>query len=123
MNREGQLLLMAGLLMTLTVLTVTLSISHSVNLGLHQGERHDLSPLVSMLDAHLPPAVQAEYDRTSDAATAFDAVAADFEDRCSDNGYLLVVKRTGVANGTVSYSTTLTDGVLTLTLNRTLTLA
>ncbi|MEC8878325.1 MAG: hypothetical protein VX554_04010, partial [Candidatus Thermoplasmatota archaeon] len=84
---------------------------------------HDLSPLVSMLDAHLPPAVQAEYDRTSDAATAFDTVAADFEDRCSDNGYLLVIKQTGVANGTVSYSTTLSDGVLTLTLDRTLTLA
>ncbi|MCH2439903.1 MAG: hypothetical protein MK220_01015 [Candidatus Poseidoniia archaeon] len=81
MNQGGQLLLMAGLLMTLTMLTVTLSISHSVNLGLHQGERHDLSPLVSMLDAHLPPAVQAEYDRTGDAATAFDTVAADFEDR------------------------------------------
>ncbi len=31
MNREGQLLLMAGLLMTLTVLTVTLSISHSLS--------------------------------------------------------------------------------------------
>ena len=122
MNREGQLLLMAGLLMTLTMLTVTLSISHSVNLGLHQGERHDLGPLVSMLDAHLEPAVQAEYGLTGDAVTAFDTAAADFEDRYSDHGYLLVLNRTAVANGTVSYSATLGDGVLTLTLDRTLAL-
>ena len=62
MNNRGQMLMIAGLLMTLTVLTISISISHSANLGRYQGERHDPAPLLTMLDAHLPPALDAELD-------------------------------------------------------------
>ena len=75
MNNRGQMLMIAGLLMTLTLLTISISISHSANLGRYQGERHDPAPLLTMLDAHLPPALDAELDGGATAETAFAAAS------------------------------------------------
>ena len=36
MNNKAQLLLVSGLLMSITLIAVTASISHSVNIGKHQ---------------------------------------------------------------------------------------
>ena len=49
MNSKGQLLLVSGLLMSITLIAVSSTITHSVNLGAHQGERHDLTPQISIV--------------------------------------------------------------------------
>ena len=53
-NKKGQLLLMAGIMLCVTVMIVSISISHSVTLGQKQGENHDLTPMISMVVSHFP---------------------------------------------------------------------
>ena len=60
MNNKAQLLLVSGLLMSITLIAVTASISHSVNIGKHQGERHDLTPLISSIEQSFPLALEYE---------------------------------------------------------------
>ena len=47
-DKKGQLLLMAGIMICVTVMVVSISISHSVTLGQKQGENHDLTPMISI---------------------------------------------------------------------------
>ena len=54
MNTKGQLLLVSGLLMSITLIAVSSTITHSVNMGAHQGERHDLTPQISSIENNLP---------------------------------------------------------------------
>ena len=54
MNNKAQLLLVSGLLMSITLIAVTSSISHSVNIGSHQGEKHDITPIISSLESSFP---------------------------------------------------------------------
>ena len=58
MNTKGQLLLVSGLLMSITLIAVSSTITHSVNLGKHQGERHDLTPHLSSIEGHFPLALE-----------------------------------------------------------------
>ena len=55
MNNKGQLLLVSGLLMSITLIAVSSTITHSVNLGAHQGERHDLTPQISICLLYTSP--------------------------------------------------------------------
>ena len=50
MRDQAQLLLVSGLLMSITLIAVTSTITHSVNLGNHQGERHDMTPVITSLE-------------------------------------------------------------------------
>ena len=58
MNNKGQLLLVSGLLMSITLIAVSSTITHSVNLGAHQGERHDLTPQISIVEKNFPLALE-----------------------------------------------------------------
>ena len=60
MNNKAQLLLVSGLLMSITLIAVTSSISHSVNIGSHQGEKHDITPIISSLENSFPLALEHE---------------------------------------------------------------
>ena len=72
MNTKGQLLLVSGLLMSITLIAVSSTITHSVNMGAHQGERHDLTPQISSIESNFPLALEYQIDHcllyTSDAA-------------------------------------------------------
>lgn len=125
MNNRGQILVVAGLLMTLTLLTISISVSHSANLGRYQGERHDPAPLLSMLDANLPPMLDAEMDGGATDAAAFATAAQAFEDGFAAHGYALVLKldssSTDGSATTFNYTILLSDGLLDLKLTRTVT--
>ena len=125
MNNRGQMLMIAGLLMTLTLLTISISVSHSANLGRYQGERHDPAPLLTMLDAHLPPALDAELDGGATAEAAFTTASGEFENSFAAHGYALVLKldssSTDGSSTTFSYTVLLSDGLLDLKLTRTVT--
>ena len=58
MNNQAQLLLVSGLLMAVTLIAVSSTITHSVNLGAHQGERHDLTPIISSIEKSFPLALE-----------------------------------------------------------------
>ena len=60
MNTKGQLLLVSGLLMSITLIAVSSTITHSVNLGAHQAERHDLTPHISSIEKNFPLALEHE---------------------------------------------------------------
>ena len=82
MNTKGQLLLVSGLLMSITLIAVSSTITHSVNLGAHQGERHDLTPLISGIESNFPLALEYQVDQDDGDVTlseTFDNVSEDFE--------------------------------------------
>jgi len=131
MNRRGQLLLISGLLLTFTILTISFSISHSVGLGRHHGERHDLTPSVTMVDQHFPPALEAELaelrDYTGDSqptiAATFNRTAELFEGRFAAHGQVLTLELNTTTNlghdlYNLTYSLTVSDGIQTVTFDR-----
>ena len=82
MNTKGQLLLVSGLLMSITLIAVSSTITHSVNLGAHQGERHDLTPQISSIESNFPLALEYQIDQDDGSVSiieSFEAVAEDFE--------------------------------------------
>ena len=84
MNTKGQLLLVSGLLMSITLIAVSSTITHSVNMGAHQGERHDLTPQISSIESNFPLALEYQIDQDDGSVSlieSFEAVAEDFEYR------------------------------------------
>ena len=95
MNTKGQLLLVSGLLMSITLIAVSSTITHSVNLGKHQGERHDLTPQISGIESHFPLALEHQIlqdDGAIPLSETFDKVSENFEDKPVEiiNGFFVV---------------------------------
>ena len=91
MKDNAQLLLVSGLIMSITLIAVSSTITHSVNLGQHQGERHDLTPLLSSIEDDFPFALEYEVDNAADTSlsTSFDTTTETFESSFASRGYSL----------------------------------
>ena len=128
MNNKAQLLLVSGLLMSITLIAVTASISHSVNIGKHQGERHDLTPLISSIEQSFPLALEYEVDNAENGitlSTSFDNVSDDFESALISRGYssvfTLVAADEDGGTHTFAYSYTITDGTMSIEITKSIT--
>ena len=128
MNTKGQLLLVSGLLMSITLIAVSSTITHSVNLGEHQGERHDLTPQISSIESNFPLALEYQIDQDDGSVSiieSFEAVAEDFEYRFALRGISLSfdLKSSSLNSGTYNfvYEYILGDGIITITLSKTTT--
>ena len=128
MNNKAQLLLVSGLLMSITLIAVTASISHSVNIGKHQGERHDLTPVISSIEQSFPLALEYEVDNAESGislSTSFVSVSDDFESALISRGYssvfTLVSAEEEGGTHTFEYSYTLTDGTMSVEINKSIT--
>tara|TARA_B100000686_G_C16495450_1_gene814310 strand:- start:70 stop:459 length:390 start_codon:yes stop_codon:yes gene_type:complete len=128
MNNKAQLLLVSGLLMSITLIAVTASISHSVNIGKHQGERHDLTPIISSIEQSFPLALEYEVDNAENGitlSTSFDSVSDDFESALISRGYssvfTLISAEEEEGTYTFEYSYMLTDGTMSVEINKSIT--
>ena len=128
MNNKAQLLLVSGLLMSITLIAVTASISHSVNIGKHQGERHDLTPIISSIEQSFPLALEYEVDNAENGITlsiSFDSVSDDFESALISRGYssvfTLISAEEEEGTYTFEYSYMLTDGTMSVEINKSIT--
>ena len=119
MRENAQLLLVSGLLMSITVIAVSTTITHSVNMGQHQGERHDLTPLISSLESHFPLALQYEVENTNATSEdCFETVSDDFESLFLRRGYSLSFQLVSVTENSGSYDFSygfeVSDGTLSI---------
>ena len=128
MNNKAQLLLVSGLLMSITLIAVTASISHSVNIGKHQGERHDLTPIISSIEQSFPLALEYEVDNAENGitlSTSFDSVSDDFESALISRGYssvfTLISAEEEEGTHTFEYNYMLTDGTMSVEINKSIT--
>ena len=128
MNTKGQLLLVSGLLMSITLIAVSSAITHSVNMGAHQGERHDLTPQISSIESNFPLALEYQIDQDDGSASlieSFEVVAEDFEYRFALRGISLSfdLKSSSLNSGTYNfvYEYILGDGIITISLSKTTT--
>ena len=128
MNNKAQLLLVSGLLMSITLIAVTASISHSVNIGKHQGERHDLTPVISSIEQSFPLALEYEVDNAGNGialSVSFDSVADDFETALISRGYSSVFTLTSASEDsgthTFVYSFLVSDSTISIELTQTIT--
>ena len=128
MNTKGQLLLVSGLLMSITLIAVSGTITHSVNMGAHQGERHDLTPQISSIESNFPLALEYQIDQDDGSVSiieSFEAVSEDFEYRFALRGISLSFDLTSSSlnSGTYTfvYEYILGDGIITITLPKTTT--
>ena len=128
MNNKAQLLLVSGLLMSITLIAVTASISHSVNIGKHQGERHDLTPVISSIEQSFPLALEYEVDNSENGialSVSFDSVADDFETALISRGYSSVFTLTSASEDsgthTFVYSFLISDSTISIELTQTIT--
>jgi hypothetical protein len=128
MNNKAQLLLVSGLLMSITLIAVTASISHSVNIGKHQGERHDLTPVISSIEQSFPLALEYEVDNAGNGialSVSFDSVADDFETALISRGYSSVFTLTSASEDsgthTFVYSFLISDSTISIELTQTIT--
>jgi len=125
MNTKAQLLLVSGLLMSITVIAVSSTITHSVNLGKHQGERHDLTPHLSSIEDDFPLALEYEVETSSEDTleASFETTATIFETLFSSKGYSLsfdyVSATTTEGVHTFNYSFEISDGYMNISLNQT----
>ena len=126
MNTKGQLLLVSGLLMSITLIAVSSTITHSVNLGAHQGERHDLTPQISAIESNFPLALEYQIDKDDGSVTelvTFDNVSEDFESLFAIRGISLsfTLSSSVLDSGTYTfvYEYTLSDGTMTITMSKT----
>ena len=128
MKERAQLLLVSGLLMSITIIAVTSSITHSVNIGHHQGERHDLTPIISSIENSFPLALEYEVDNAAEGvtlATSFDSISDTFESLLISRGYSSVFTLTSSSedSGTYNfvYSCVLSDIIMTVEVNQSIT--
>ena len=126
MNNQAQLLLVSGLLMAVTLIAVSSTITHSVNLGAHQGERHDLTPIISSIEKSFPLALEFEVDNAADGvslSTSFDKVSEKFESQFILRGYSSTFSLTSVSTdggkSTFTYDYIISDGIITIELSKT----
>ena len=128
MNNKAQLLLVSGLLMSITLIAVTSSISHSVNIGSHQGEKHDITPIISSLENSFPLALEHEVDTAAEGVSlseSFEEVAQTFESILISRGYsssfTLVTASEQDGTHTFVYSYILSDGAMGIEIDKTIT--
>ena len=137
-NKKGQLLLMAGIMMCVTVMVVSISISHSVTLGQKQGENHDLTPMISMVVNHFPTHLAWAIDEANlssndteefnieQISSLFIESGDEFESLFVENGYALSLSISNItsfvddsSSYSIIYSLYLTDGEQEVTLSQT----
>jgi len=126
MNTKGQLLLVSGLLMSITLIAVSSTITHSVNLGAHQGERHDLTPQISSIESNFPLALEHQIgqdDGSIPLSESFDQISESFESLFALRGISLSFTLTSstLDSGTYTfvYEYILSDDTITITLSKT----
>ena len=114
--------------MSITLIAVSSTITHSVNMGAHQGERHDLTPQISSIESNFPLALEYQIDQDDGSVSlieSFEAVAEDFEYRFALRGISLSFDLTSSSlnSGTYTfvYEYILGDGIITITLSKTTT--
>ena len=126
MNTKGQLLLVSGLLMSITLIAVSSTITHSVNLGAHQGERHDLTPQISSIESNFPLALEHQIgqdDGSIPLSESFVQISESFESLFALRGISLSFTLTSstLDSGTYTfvYEYILSDDTITITLSKT----
>jgi len=126
MNTKGQLLLVSGLLMSITLIAVSSTITHSVNLGMHQGERHDLTPHISSIENNFPLALEhqiSQDDGSIPISESFDQVSGDFETLFALRGislsFTLTSSTLDSGEYTFVYEYTISDSIITINLSKT----
>ena len=128
MKERAQLLLVSGLLMSITIIAVTSSITHSVNMGHHQGERHDLTPIMSSIENSFPLALEYEVNNAAEdvtLTTSFDNISDTFESLLISRGYSSAFTLTSSSedSGTYTfvYSFVLSDNIMNVEVNQSIT--
>ena len=124
MKDNAQLLLISGLLMTITIIAVSSTITHSVNISTHRGERHDLTPLLSTIEDDFPLALEYEVDNAASGTsleTSFDTTTEIFESLFASKGYSLYYDLTSASSDTTTYVYTIeiSDGTMNVRLDQT----
>jgi len=126
MKDKAQLLLVSGLLMSITIIAVSSTITHSVNIGHHQGERHDLTPLLSTIVDDFPLALEYEVENAAvdtSLPTSFDTTTETFESLFAYRGYslsfTLVSSSEDSGTHTFVYSFEINDGTMYIGLDQT----
>ena len=128
MRDQAQLLLVSGLLMSITLIAVTSTITQSVNLGNHQGERHDITPIITSLENSFSLALEYEVLNAADGvelSMSFDTVTEEFESILASRGYSLLYTLTSAteSNGTHTfvYTYELNDNTMSVSFDKLLT--
>ena len=128
MKERAKLLLVSGLLMSITIIAVTSSITHSVNMGHHQGERHDLTPIMSSIENSFPLALEYEVNNAAEdvtLTTSFDNISDTFESLLISRGYSSAFTLTSSSedSGTYTfvYSFVLSDSTMSVEVNQSIT--
>ena len=128
MKERAQLLLVSGLLMSITIIAVTSSITHSVNMGHHQGERHDLTPIMSSIENSFPLALEYVVDNAAEdvtLTTSFENISDTFESLLISRGYSSAFTLTSSSedSGTYNfvYSFVLSDRIMSVEFNQSIT--
>ena len=126
MDTKGQLLLVSGLLMSITLIAVSSTITHSVNLGKHQGERHDLTPHISSIESNFPLVLEHQIgqdDGSIPISESFDQVSGDFETLFALRGislsFTLTSSTLDSGEYTFVYEYTISDSIITINLSKT----
>ena len=112
--------------MSITLIAVTASISHSVNIGKHQGERHDLTPQISSIESNFPLALEHQIgqdDGSIPISESFDQISESFESLFALRGISLsfTLTSSSLDSGTYTfvYEYILSDDTITITLSKT----
>lgn len=128
MRDQAQLLLVSGLLMSITLIAVTSTITHSVNLGNHQGERHDITPIITSLENSFSLALEYEVSNAAEGvelSVSFDTVTEEFESILASRGYSLLYTLTSATENsgthTFVYSYRLNDNTMSVSFDKSLT--
>ena len=128
MRDQAQLLLVSGLLMSITLIAVTSTITHSVNLGNHQGERHDITPIITSLENSFSLALEYEVLNAADGvelSMSFDTVTEEFESILASRGYSLLYTLTTATESsgthTFVYTYELNDNTISVSFDKSLT--
>tara|TARA_B100001250_G_scaffold363224_1_gene342452 strand:- start:345 stop:734 length:390 start_codon:yes stop_codon:yes gene_type:complete len=126
MNTKGQLLLVSGLLMSITLIAVSTTITHSVNLGAHQGERHDITPQISAIESNFPLALEHQVVKDGGSISiseSFENISEEFESLYIVRGFSLSFTLTSstLDSGkyTFVYDYTLSDNTMTISMSKT----
>ena len=128
MREQAQLLLVSGLLMSITLIAVTSTITHSVNLGNHQGERHDITPIITSLENSFSLALEYEVSNAAEGvelSVSFDIVTEEFESILASRGYSLLYTLTSATESsgthTFVYTYELNDNTMSVSFDKLLT--
>ena len=128
MKDSAQLLIVSGLLMSITIIAESSTMTHSVNTSSHQGERHDLTPILSSIEQSFPLTLDFEVDNAAEGvelSTSFDNVSDSFESRLISRGYsssfILTSASETEGTHTFVYSFMISDGIISVELDQTAT--